>query len=227
LRLERMADENVALYNIMGIEAGSSSGQTLGQIAVVLPAGKTELRFDRGWMVQPLEPLKGTNYLGAAIQIPSVRFWRYAGEKDESTENQAASLAPGRGFRYTKYPNGYMVDELCSTRERGFCYSFNWQPWMKELELKTAGQQADALIADTGSGGPGNLVISWDSEQRVVFGGFRPHASTDASAYVIVAPSKREMDIVWQRGDDVTYLGPNATLLKSAHVYEWLKQVGP
>jgi hypothetical protein len=86
LRLDRMADENVALYNIMGIEAGASDGDSLGQLAVVLPEGTTELRLDRNWMVEPLGPLKGTNYVGADIQIPAVRFWRYAGNGDESTE---------------------------------------------------------------------------------------------------------------------------------------------
>ena len=86
LRLDRMADENVALYNIMGIEAGESDGDTLGQLAVVLPEGTTELRLDRNWMVEPLGPLKGTNYVGADIQIPAVRFWRYVGNGGESTE---------------------------------------------------------------------------------------------------------------------------------------------
>jgi hypothetical protein len=86
LRFERMADEHVALYNIMGIEAGGSDGDTLGQLAVALPDGTTELRLDRNWMVEPLGPLKGTNYLGADIQIPAVRFWRYAGDGDKSTE---------------------------------------------------------------------------------------------------------------------------------------------
>jgi hypothetical protein len=47
-----------------------------------------------------------------------------------------------------------------------------------------------------------------------------------ASAYFIVAPTKREIDIIWQRGDDITYLGPDAAMLKSAHAYEWLKQIG-
>ena len=86
LRLDRMADENVALYNIMGIEAGASDGDTLGQLAVVLPEGTTELRLDQNWMVEPLGPLKGTNYVGADIQIPAVRFWRYVGNGGESTE---------------------------------------------------------------------------------------------------------------------------------------------
>ncbi len=66
LRLERMADENVALYNIMGIEAGGSNGQTLGQMAVELPDGTTELKFDRAWMVEPLEPLKGHKLHGSS-----------------------------------------------------------------------------------------------------------------------------------------------------------------
>jgi len=93
LRLDRMADEHTALYSIMGTEAGSSGGETLGQIAVELPDGKTDLRLDRAWMVEPVEPLQGTNYLGAKIQIPAVRFWRYVGEVDETEENQKATIA--------------------------------------------------------------------------------------------------------------------------------------
>jgi hypothetical protein len=86
LQLDRMADENIALYNIMGIEAGASEGQILGQLAVLLPDGTTALRLDRDWMVEPLGPLQGTNYVGADIQIPAVRFWRYAGGGGGSTE---------------------------------------------------------------------------------------------------------------------------------------------
>jgi len=230
LRLERFSQEDTALYDVMGTEAGGSTGQMLGQVAVQLPEGKTELRLDRAWMVEPLDPLQGTNYLGAPIQIPSVRFWRYVGENDESATSQDAKVAPSMGFRYAKYPHGYRVDDLCSRKQRigkdDLCYPFNWQPWIKELEVNTAGTDAEALEADTGSAGVGNLTISWDSEQRVVFYGFRPHESTSASAYFIVAPTKRELDIVWQRGDAVTYLGPNALLLKKAHAYEWLQQIG-
>jgi hypothetical protein len=230
LRLERMADENVALYNIMGIEAGSSSGQTLGQMAVELPEGTTELKFDRAWMVEPLEPLKGTNYLGAEIQIPSVRFWRYVGGEAEPTDGQRQAIGPGNGFRYTKYPHGYMVDKLCSVGQQAgtdnFCYPFNWQPWIKRRVLDIVGDQSEALKTDSGASGAGNLVISWDSEQRVVFTGFRPHDSMSASAYFIVAPTTQVVDIIWQRGDDIAYLGPDANVLKNAHTYEWLKQIG-
>ena len=37
-------------------------------------------------MVEPLRPLKGTDYISADIQIPAVRFWRYVGNGGESTE---------------------------------------------------------------------------------------------------------------------------------------------
>jgi hypothetical protein len=100
LRLERMADANVALYNIMGIEAGESDGQMLGQLAVVLPDGTSELRLDRNWMVEPLGPLKGTNYVGADIQIPSVRFWHYAGAGDEAAGPSGGMVSRGQSTGY-------------------------------------------------------------------------------------------------------------------------------
>jgi hypothetical protein len=226
LRLDRMVNESTALYDIMGIEAGSSTGQTLGQIAVELPDGQTVLKLDQAWMVEPVKPLQGTNYMGAPIQIPSVHFWRYAGEPNHPATNQQALVAQGMGFRYTKYPNGYMVDELCSAKVNGSCYPFNWQPWLKSLERNTAASQTEALNSDSGVADSGNLVVSWDSEQRVVFFGCRAHECPSAYAYFIVAPTKRELDIIWQRDDQVTYLGPNSAFLENAHAYEWLKQIG-
>jgi hypothetical protein len=43
--------------------------------------------------------------------------------------------------------------------------------------------------------------------------------------YFILAQTKREIDMVWQRGGKVAYLGPNATVLKNASTYEWLQQI--
>ena len=59
----------------------------------------------------------------------------------------STAVAQRMGFRYTNYPNGYMVDELCSSKMQGFCYPPNWQKWIVDLELKTIGEQADALNA--------------------------------------------------------------------------------
>jgi hypothetical protein len=129
------------------------------------------------------------------------------------------------GFRFVRYPKGYMLDDLCSSKGNGPCYSLVWQPWLKDLEARTAGEQLAALEADSGAGSPSNFAVSWDSQQRAVLSGFRPHESTSASAYFIIAPKTREMDIVWQRGDQITYLGPDSALLRNAHAYEWLKQV--
>lgn len=130
---------------------------------------------------------------------------------------------PGKGYRYKIYPSGYMVGELCSSKAEHFCYLFDWKPWLKELETKIAGEQAGALLSDTEVASPGNLVILWDNQQRVVFSGCRAHDCPGASAYFIVAPATREMDIIWKRGDEVTYLGPNAASLRNARAYDWLE----
>jgi hypothetical protein len=47
-----------------------------------------------------------------------------------------------------------------------------------------------------------------------------------ASACFIVAPATQAVDIIWQRGDVIADLGPDATLLKSMHAYKWRKQIG-
>jgi hypothetical protein len=142
-----------------------------------------------------------------------------------ATDSHVYATSVGVGLHYINYPRGYMVDDLCSTKMANFCYAHGWRPWLKELEITTAGDESNALAADTGAESPGNVVISWDSEQRVVFSGFRPHDSTSASAYLIVAPKTRMMDIIWQRGDKITYLGPDSAFLRNAHAYEWLEHV--
>lgn len=133
-------------------------------------------------------------------------------------------------FRYTEYPHGFQVDEICSeptiSPPERYCYPSGWQTWLKELERRTAGNDADALAADTGVQTPGNLAMSWDSEQRVVFSGCRPHDCPSAHAYFIVAPGKHEVDIIWQSEKGITYLGPNAALLRANNAYEWLESVG-
>jgi hypothetical protein len=82
-----------------------------------------------------------------------------------------------------------------------------------------------ALGADIGLQGPGNLVISWDTQERVVFYCGREHSGGAASVFFIFAPKTQELDIVWQNEDGIRYLGPNASMLKSAHVYDWLKSI--
>jgi hypothetical protein len=164
----------------------------------------------------------------ATLSFWGGRFKKHMNELDESIkasipDRGEAELFPGGHFLYVRYPQGYLVDELCSETMRHLCYPGGWRSWLKELELRTAGDQIDALKADTGAGGAGTLVISWDTQKRVLFYGFRPHSGDEACAYFIVAPKTRELDIVWKNENGVKYLGPNASMLKAAHAYEWLK----
>lgn len=88
LRLNRMMSEDVALYDILGMDAdGNSTSRMLGQLVVVLPAGRRDLDFGRYWEVEPLGVVEGTNGFGAPIQVPEVRFWRYADERYRRTPN--------------------------------------------------------------------------------------------------------------------------------------------
>jgi len=136
-----------------------------------------------------------------------------------------AELESGHHFRYVRYSQGYLVEELCSEITLGRCYPHGWQPWLKELERQTAGAQLNALESDSGMQGAGTLVISWDAQRRALFYGCRPHFGDDACAYFIVGPKTRELDIVWKNEGGVRYLGPNASMLEEAHVYEWLKKL--
>ena len=85
LRLNRMMSETTALYDIMGVNASTNSdSEMLGQIAVFQPEGRADLELWRKWEVEPLGTLEGTNGFGAPIEVPEVRFWRYADERSRS-----------------------------------------------------------------------------------------------------------------------------------------------
>src|SRR5437879_4290773 len=103
---------------------------------------------------------------------------------DQTTATKAGA------FQYAKYQSGYLAEELCSEASVStlghYCYPYVWRPWLKELERKMAGTEADALDGDTGTQSPGNLVIWWNSEPRIVFSGCRPHDCPDAGAYFII-----------------------------------------
>jgi hypothetical protein len=94
LRLNRMLAENQALYDVMGVEAGSSEGQMLGQVSVTLPPNVTDLDLARIWAVEPQGTIQGTNGFGATISIPSVRFWRYQDGVQEAKENGQLQALP-------------------------------------------------------------------------------------------------------------------------------------
>jgi len=146
LRLERFAQEDTALYDVMGMEAGGSTGQMLGQVAVELPEGKTELRFDRAWMVEPLDPLQGTNYSGAPIQIPSVRFWRYVGENDESATSEDAKIAPSMGSGQSSLAQTHeATDDLADALAE---YAATLK---REFEIGTAGGSLSREIVTEGA----------------------------------------------------------------------------
>ena len=227
LRFKKMLDEHTAVYDIMGMDAqGSSDLEMLGQLAVQGSPGG-ELDVTRMWDVEPLGSLEGSNALGGTVTVPAVRLWGYTDQRN-ATQQERPATAPAtptavqQNFQYAEYPNGYLVDEFCASLNGKFCYPFGWKPWLKELEQRTAGAYADVIARDSDTQSPGNSVISWDDQQRVVFGGSRPHSGDDGIVYFIVAPRTKEMDIIWKSESGVKYLGPHAALLQSNSAYEWL-----
>jgi hypothetical protein len=87
LKLNRMLAEDQALFDVMGVEAGNSEGEMLGQISVTLPPNITDLDLGRIWAVEPQGTIEGTNGFGAAISIPSMRFWHYQDGNEEVMQN--------------------------------------------------------------------------------------------------------------------------------------------
>lgn len=85
LRLERMIDEHTAIYEILTLQRGVGPAPE-GEIAVFLPDSNPPdpLRF---WRVLVEGVLKGTNSMGATVQVPAVRFEGYAEEPAQKLDD--------------------------------------------------------------------------------------------------------------------------------------------
>jgi hypothetical protein len=133
-----------------------------------------------------------------------------------------SELLPGTLFEYERHPTGYLSAELCSATSLGLCYPHDWKPWLKQLEREATGEQFASLDADTGMQDPGNVVVSWDKQKRVLFEACRSHDCDAGEVYFIVGPATKDLDIVWKSESAIQYFGPNATKLKAANAFDWL-----
>jgi hypothetical protein len=77
LKFNRMVAEDAALYDARGAELGASVMKNIGQVIVVIVKGGQVPNVEDGrWVVERLGAREGTNYLGAPISVPVVRFLR-------------------------------------------------------------------------------------------------------------------------------------------------------
>jgi hypothetical protein len=206
------------------------------------PNGRIAATFQKDW---DYSTNLGKGFAGS--EIARLTFEKFLGEwrivkEEELTIIRAThpardharldrvSVKHAGAFRYAQYPDGYLAEELCSestpvSSTRRNCYPYAWREWLKDLKQKTAGTKTAALDSDTGTQGPGNLVVWWDSEPRIVFSGCRPHDCPEAGAYFIVAPRTRQMDIIWHHKNGASYLGPNAPMLQSVNAFALFEQI--
>lgn len=154
------------------------------------------------------------------LYIPSHYFFAIAHDIAAKADEQASGLKALQSVRYTAYPDGYTVDELCETPSKMngkvFCYHYGWKPWLKNLLQQTVGDSVSKIQADSQTQFPGNCVITWNGEPRVVFGGMRPHSGGTEKVYFFVSPRTKQLDIVWHSDDGIKYFGPDTAFLRSA-----------
>ena len=82
LRFSRMLSEDDALYDVLGLQAGTSEPNILGMLLVKVPSNSNDLNLGLIWIVEPLGVEDGTNGFGAEVHIPYMRFVRYQGAQD-------------------------------------------------------------------------------------------------------------------------------------------------
>lgn len=220
----------VTLYELSNIQLSAEPNNRIA--ATFQKDWDYSVNSGKGFLGSEIEKLTFENFSGEwkIIREEEIRIVRAAHPaRDDARLDQTTATQAG-AFRYAKSQSSYLAEELCSesapvSSHGRYCYPYGWRPWLKELERNVAGTEASALDGDTGTQTPGNLVIWWNSEPRIVFSGCRPHDCPDAGAYFIVAPRTRQMDIAWHNEKGVSYLGPNAALLRSRNGFTLLEQI--
>jgi hypothetical protein len=76
LKFRRMLSAGIGLYELQGVD--SEFPMLVGKIIVT--GSDSELETNRLWEVEPQGTVQTMNYIGAAPDIPVVKFWAYAPE---------------------------------------------------------------------------------------------------------------------------------------------------
>jgi len=233
LRDKQKAFSTISVVTTFDLSDIQLSPEPNGRIAATFQKNwDYSMNLGKGFVGSEIEKLTFENLAGdwKIVKEEELRIVRVAHPvRDGLQLNETATKRAGT-FRYVEYRDGYLAEELCSqstpvSSQRHYCYPYGWRDWLKDLRHRTADSKANALDRDTGTESPGNLVIWWDSEARVVFSGCRPHDCPKAGAYFIVAPRTRQMDIVWYNEKGVSYFGPNQAMLQRINAFALFERI--
>ncbi|MFZ2398292.1 MAG: RDD family protein [Smithella sp.] len=99
------------------------------------------------------------------------------------------------------------------------CYKHDWNKWVKKIYQITAGELKTKIAGDSGVASPASYILVYtDKTKRLIFHGCRQHDCSNAEAYFLLDTTNKNMDIVWIADGKITYLGPNAKLLKQNNI---------
>ena len=106
------------------------------------------------------------------------------------------------------------------------CYKDQWADWVTGTARRVSGNRFKSFESDSGVESPADRVIEYpDGSKRLIFGGCRAHACTDAGVYFLLDPQSKEMDIIaWKSRGGAEYLGRNAEQLRSRNVLNLLNK---
>jgi hypothetical protein len=82
LKFRRMLSQSMGLYELEGVDSGFP--MIVGQIVVT--GSDDVLATTRFWEVEPLGTVQTMNYVGAAPDIPIIKFWAYAPEINQGEQ---------------------------------------------------------------------------------------------------------------------------------------------
>lgn len=119
--------------------------------------------------------------------------------------------------------------ELCEKeklRDDGSkCYPFAWKPWVQETVKQLLGEKYADFEKDTTVQSPGESVVVLPKDtQTVLFSACRQHDCNSFSAYYLIDPKTRAVNIIWKRKKEFIYFGSQEKLFIESKIGQWLEQ---
>jgi hypothetical protein len=150
-----MLAEAVALYDVRAFAPSRFSDSSMidvGQLMVLFttaPAQLPNIADEGRWVVECLGTMEGTNYLGAPISIPAVKFW---GGEDltqrelaaRATERESTTVVPAPGGVGASTPAGGAAMPLAPGVQRVIDY---WVSTTRSLDAASHSSLYDDTVA--------------------------------------------------------------------------------
>lgn len=105
------------------------------------------------------------------------------------------------------------------------CYKHDWKEWVNNIFNTVAGDEKSSIKNDSEVASPSqDTIIYSDGRKRLIFFGCRQHDCVDYNVFFLLDTNNKDMDIIWNKNNNIKYYGINSKLLEQNKVFERLNR---